>query len=257
MGRLDGKVAIITGGARGQGAEEGRLFAAEGATVVLADVLDDLGRRTAADIQGAQYVHLDVRSETEWQATVDAVVARHGRIDVLVNNAAVDLAKRFEQTTLEDWERVVAINQTGVFLGMRTVARAMLAANPSQDPRSGRSGGSIVNISSVAGMEGVKGRAAYGATKWAVRGMTKIGALEWGDRGIRVNSIHPGIIETPMTADLRVFTDADVRARAERNIPLGRVGQPIDIAYMALFLASDESAYCTGQEFVVDGGVHH
>jgi 3alpha(or 20beta)-hydroxysteroid dehydrogenase len=248
MGRLDGKVAIITGGARGQGAEEGRLFASEGATVVLADVLDDLGRRTAAEIQGAQYLHLDVRSESEWQTTVDAVVARHGRIDVLVNNAAIDLAKRFEQTTLEEFERVVSINQTGVFLGMRTVARAMMAANR---------GGSIVNISSVAGMEGVKGRAAYGSTKWAVRGMTKIGALEWGDRAIRVNSIHPGIIETPMTAGLRAFTDADVRARTERNIPLGRVGQPIDIAYMALFLASDESAYCTGQEFTVDGGVHH
>ena len=248
MGRLDGKIAVITGGARGQGAEEGRLFAAEGATVVLADVLDDDGRRTAAAIQGAEYRHLDVRSETEWQTTIDAIVARHGRIDVLVNNAAIDLAKRFELTTLEEWERVVSINQTGVFLGMRTVARAMIAA---------QRGGSIINISSVAGMEGVKGRAAYGSTKWAVRGITKIGALEWGDRGIRVNSIHPGIIETPMTAGLRVFTDADTRAKAERNIPLGRVGQPIDIANMALFLASDESAYCTGQEFVVDGGVHH
>ncbi|HTO57843.1 MAG TPA: glucose 1-dehydrogenase [Pseudomonadales bacterium] len=248
MGRLDGKVAIITGGARGQGAEEGRLFASEGATVVLADVLDDLGRQTAAEIQGAQYLHLDVRSESEWQATVDAVVAHHGRVDVLVNNAAIDLAKRFEQTTLEEFERIVSINQTGVFLGMRTVARAMMAANR---------GGSIVNISSVAGLEGVKGRAAYGSTKWAVRGMTKTGALEWGDRGIRVNSIHPGIIETPMTANLRAFTDADVRAKTERSIPLGRVGQPIDIANMALFLASDESAYCTGQEFTVDGGIHH
>ncbi|HET6473920.1 MAG TPA: glucose 1-dehydrogenase [Pseudomonadales bacterium] len=248
MGRLDGKVAIITGGARGQGAEEGRLFASEGATVVLADVLDDLGQETAAKIQGARYLHLDVRSESEWQATVDAVVARHGRIDVLVNNAAIDLAKRFEQTTLEEFERIVSINQTGVFLGMRTVARAMMAANR---------GGSIVNISSVAGLEGVKGRAAYGSTKWAVRGMTKTAALEWGDRGIRVNSIHPGIIETPMTANLRAFTDADVRAKTERNIPLGRVGQPIDIANMALFLASDESAYCTGQEFTVDGGIHH
>jgi len=248
MGRLDHKVAIITGGARGQGAEEGRLFAAEGATVVLADVLDDIGRRTADEIQGARYLHLDVRSEADWQATVDSIVEHYGRVDVLVNNAGIDLAKRFEQTTLEEWERVVAINQTGVFLGMRTVARAMLAANR---------GGSIINISSVAGMEGVKGRAAYGSTKWAVRGMTKTGAIEWGDRGIRVNSIHPGIIETPMTAGLRAFTDADVRARTERTIPLGRVGQPIDIANMALFLASDESSYCTGQEFVVDGGIHH
>jgi 3alpha(or 20beta)-hydroxysteroid dehydrogenase len=248
MGRLDGKIAVITGGARGQGAEEGRLFTAEGATVILTDVLDDEGKRTAAELQGGQYMHLDVRSEKEWEATIDTVVAKYGRVDVLVNNAGVDLAKRFELTTLEDWDRVVAINQTGVFLGMRTVARAMFAVGK---------GCSIVNISSVAGMEGVKGRGAYGSTKWAVRGMTKVAANEWGDRGIRVNSIHPGIIETPMTAGLRAFTDADVRAKTERTIPLGRMGQAIDIAYMALFLASDESAYCTGQEFVVDGGVHH
>ncbi len=248
MGRLDGKIAVITGGARGQGAEEGRLFTAEGATVILTDVLDDEGKRTAAELQGGQYMHLDVHSEKEWEATIDTVVAKYGRVDVLVNNAGVDLAKRFELTTLEDWNRVVAINQTGVFLGMRTVARAMFAVGK---------GCSIVNISSVAGMEGVKGRGAYGSTKWAVRGMTKVAANEWGDRGIRVNSIHPGIIETPMTAGLRAFTDADVRAKTERTIPLGRMGQALDIAYMALFLASDESAYCTGQEFVVDGGVHH
>jgi 3alpha(or 20beta)-hydroxysteroid dehydrogenase len=248
MERLRDKVIVITGGARGQGAEEGRLFAREGATVVLTDVLDEDGARTAADIPRAQYLHLDVRSEAEWQSVIDTVLVRHGRIDVLVNNAGVDFVKRFEQTSLDDWQRIVAINQTGVFLGMRTVARAMIAA---------KRGGSIVNISSVAGMEGVKGRAAYGSTKWAVRGMTKIGALEWGEHGIRVNSIHPGIIETPMTANLRAFTDPEVRVRTERTIPLGRVGQPIDIAYMALFLASDESAYCTGQEFIVDGGVHH
>ena len=247
MARLDGKVALITGGARGQGAEEGRLFAAEGATVVLTDVLDAEGERTAAQIPRASYLHLDVRSEEGWQTTVDAVLARHGQIDVLVNNAGIDLAKRFELTTLEEFERIVAINQTGVFLGMRTVGRALIAA--------GR-GGSIINISSVAGMQGVKGRAAYGSTKWAVRGITKVGAIEWGDRGIRVNSIHPGMIETPMTAELRAFSDADVRARAEKTIPLRRMGQAIDIANMALFLASDESSYCTGQEFVVDGGVH-
>jgi 3alpha(or 20beta)-hydroxysteroid dehydrogenase len=224
------------------------LFTAEGEMVILTDVLDDEGKRAAAELQGGQYMHLDVRSEKEWEATIDTVVAKYGRVDVLVNNAGVDLAKRFELTTLEDWNRVVAINQTGVFLGMRTVARAMFAVGK---------GCSIVNISSVAGMEGVKGRGAYGSTKWAVRGMTKVAANEWGDRGIRVNSIHPGIIETPMTAGLRIFTDTSVRARAEHNIPLGRIGQSIDIAYMALFLASAESSYCTGQEFVVDGGVHH
>jgi 3alpha(or 20beta)-hydroxysteroid dehydrogenase len=247
MGRLDGKVAVITGGARGQGAEEGRLFAAEGATVILTDVLDDEGKRTAAGLERTHYLHLDVRSEQEWGATIDGILARHGRVDVLINNAGIDLAKRFELTTLEDWDRVVAINQTGVFLGMRTVAWRCSPPRKAADREH-----------LVGGRHGRReGRGAYGSTKWAVRGITKIGALEWGDRGIRVNSIHPGIIETPMTAGLRAFTDADVRARTERNIPLGRVGQAIDIAYMALFLASDESAYCTGQEFVVDGGVHH
>lgn len=248
MGRLDGRIALITGGARGQGAEEARLFAAEGATVVITDVLDDLGSACAEAIPRASYRHLDVRSEAAWEQVVAEVIAVHGRVDVLVNNAGIDFSKRFELTTLEEWERVVSINQTGVFLGMRTVARAMITSG---------TGGSIINISSVAGMEAVKGRAAYGSTKWAVRGITKVGALEWGEHGIRVNSIHPGFIETPMTADLRAFKDPATRARAEQIVSLKRMGQPIDIAWMALFLASDESSYCTGQEFVVDGGVHH
>jgi len=247
MGRLDGKVALITGGARGQGAEEGRLFASEGATVVLADVLDEEGERTAAEIAGADYRHLDVRSEPEWDQVVADVVSRHGHIDVLVNNAAIDLIKRLDATTMEEWDRVIAINQTGVFLGMRTAAKAMMAAG---------TGGSIVNISSVAGLQGVTGHGAYTGTKFAVRGLTKVASKEWGRHGIRVNSVHPGLIETPMTADLRAFTDPNTRAKAERNIPLGRMGQPLDIAQMVLFLASDESSYCTGQEFTVDGGVH-
>ena len=247
MGRLDGKVALITGGARGQGAEEGRLFSAEGASVILTDVLDDEGERTAGGIAGCEYRHLDVRSESEWEAVVADVIARHGQLDVLVNNAGIDLIKRLADTTVDEFERVVAINQLGVFLGMRTVARALMAA--------GRPG-SIVNISSVAGLEGVFGHGAYTGTKFAVRGLTKVAAKEWGKAGIRVNSVHPGLIETPMTADLRAFNDPDTRSRAERNIPLGRVGQSIDIANMVLFLASDESSYCTGQEFTVDGGVH-
>ena len=248
MGRLDGKVTLITGGARGQGAEEARLFASEGAAVIITDVLDDEGRACAAAIPRTTYLHLDVRSEAAWEETVAGVVKSHGRVDVLVNNAGIDLAKRFELTTLDDWERVVAVNQTGVFLGMRTVGRAMISAG---------TGGSIINVSSVAGMEGVRGRAAYGSTKWAVRGITKVGALEWGEHGIRVNSIHPGFIETPMTADLKAFKDPETRVRAEKVVSLRRMGQPLDIAWMALFLASDESSYCTGQEFVVDGGVHH
>jgi 3alpha(or 20beta)-hydroxysteroid dehydrogenase len=247
VGRLDGKVAIITGGARGQGAEEGRLFAREGARVVLTDVLDEEGERAAAEIDGAEYLHLDVRSEREWEAVVDDVVARHGRLDVLVNNAGIDLIKRLEATTIEEWDRVVAINQTGVFLGMRTAARAMMAAG---------GGGSIINISSVAGLEGVFGHGAYTGTKFAVRGLTKVAAKEWGPHGIRVNSVHPGLIETPMTAALRAFNDPDTRKRAERNIPLGRVGQSLDIANMVRFLAGEDSSYCTGQEFTVDGGVH-
>jgi 3alpha(or 20beta)-hydroxysteroid dehydrogenase len=252
MASLAGKVAIVTGGGAGIGRGIARGFSAFGARVAILELLPERARAVAAEIQAAGGTALalptDVRDGQAVESAVAATCERFGGVDVLVNNAGIDLAKRFELTTLEDWERVVAINQTGVFLGMRTVARAMIAANR---------GGSIINISSVAGMEGVKGRAAYGSTKWAVRGMTKTGAIEWGDRGIRVNSIHPGIIETPMTAGLRAFTDADVRARTERTIPLGRVGQPIDIAYMALFLASDESAYCSGQEFVVDGGIHH
>ena len=246
-GRLAGKVALITGGARGQGAEEGRLFVAEGATVVLADVLDDEGQRTAAGIGSAQYCHLDVRSEAGWEELVDRVIAEHGQLDVLVNNAGIDLVRKLDATTLEEFERVVAVNQTGTFLGMRTMARALIKAER---------GGSIVNISSVAGLEGVMNHGAYSGTKFAVTGLTKAAAKEWGRYGIRVNSVHPGLIETPMTADLRPFTDPEIRAKAERNIPIGRMGQSIDIANMVLFLASDESSYCTGQAFVVDGGVH-
>ncbi|MGI9616259.1 MAG: SDR family NAD(P)-dependent oxidoreductase [Acidimicrobiales bacterium] len=246
-GRLAGKVALITGGARGQGAEEGRLFAAEGATVILTDVLDDEGKAVAADTENASYLRLDVTSEADWEAVVDSVVAEHGQLDVLVNNAGIDLVKRLDATPLEDFERVVAINQTGTFLGMRTVARALQKIEK---------GGSIINISSVAGVEGVAGHGAYSGTKYAVTGLTRAAAKEWGRHGIRVNSVHPGIIETPMTAHLRPIADPEVRVKAERNIPIGRIGESIDIANMVLFLASDESSYCTGQAFIVDGGVH-
>lgn len=247
MSRLEGKVALITGGARGQGAEEGRLFASHGATVVLTDVLDEEGEAAAAGIDGASYRHLDVTSESEWESVVGEVMAEHGKLDVLVNNAGIDLVKKLLATSLEDFERVVAINQRGTFLGMRTVAQALTKAELP---------GSIINISSVAGLQGVANHAVYTGSKFAVTGLTKAAAKEWGRYGIRVNSVHPGIIETPMTADLRPFTDPDVRVKAERNIPIGRMGQSIDIANMALFLASEESSYCTGQAFTVDGGVH-
>ncbi len=247
MGRLDAKVAVITGGARGMGAEEAQLFAAEGATVVLADVLDTDGQATAAKIDQASYHHLDVRAEDQWQAIVDQVMADHGRIDVLVNNAGVDLVKKLLATTIEDFERVTDINLRGTFLGMRTVAGAMIKTELPC---------SIVNVSSVAGLQGVANHGVYSASKFAVTGITKAAAKEWGRYGIRVNSIHPGIIETPMTADMRSFTDPEVRQRVERTIPLRRMGQARDIANMALFLASDDSDYCSGQAYIVDGGVH-
>ena len=214
--------------------------------MVLADVLDEEGERTAAEA-GAEYAHLDVVSEEGWDAVVADIVARHGRLDVLVNNAGILRAGQLVNQSLEEWNLVVAINQTGVFLGMRAAGRAMIAAG---------NGGSIVNISSVAGLEGVFGSMAYSATKWAVRGMTKVAAKELGRHGIRVNSIHPGLIATDMTAAFPAFSSDEKRARAERNIPLRRVGVPEDIAEMVLFLASEASSYCTGQEFVVDGGSH-
>lgn len=248
MSRLTGKVALITGGARGQGAEEARLFASEGATVVVTDVLDAEGEAVAAAIGGAaSYQHLDVSAEAEWQQVVDGVIAEHGRIDVLVNNAGIDLIKKLLATTVEDFERVIGINLRGTFLGMRTVADAMIK---SELPCS------MINVSSVAGLQGIANHGVYVASKFGITGITKTAAKEWGRYGVRVNSIHPGLIETPMTEDLRPFTDPEVRARAERNIPLRRMGVSEDIANMALFLASDESDYCSGQAFVVDGGVH-
>jgi 3alpha(or 20beta)-hydroxysteroid dehydrogenase len=242
---LQGKVTLITGGARGMGAETATLFAAEGATVVITDVLDDVGEAFAAAHDRISYQHLDVRSEPDWHRVVSAVFEEYGQLDVLVNNAGVDLTKKLVATTLTDFEHLISINQVGPFLGMRTAAVASVAAAAPC---------SIINISSVAGLEGVQNHAAYGATKFAVTGLTKAAAKEWGRHGIRVNSVHPGIIETPMTEDQ--FADPDLRARVERNLPLRRLGQPIDIANMVAFLASDESSYCTGQAFTVDGGIH-
>ena len=184
VGLLDGRVALVTGGARGQGAAEARLFADEGATVVLADVLDEVGEQTAAGIADASYRHLDVTSEEDWQAVVDDIVETHGRFDVLMNNAGIFKGAQLVKTDTDLWNRMLAVNQTGVFFGMRAGAKAMIAAG---------NGGSIINTSSIAGTTGVFGSTAYGATKWAVRGMTKVAAKELGRHGIRVNSIHPGV----------------------------------------------------------------
>ena len=244
---LAGKVALITGGARtkGQGAAEGRLFASRGATVVLADVLDEEGERTAGEIERAEYAHLDVTSEQEWDDVVADVMGRHGRLDVLVNNAGIALMGRLVNTTVDDWNLTMAVNQTGVFLGMRAGARAMIEAGD---------GGAIGNISSGAGMEGLFGSTAYGASKWAVRGMTKVAAKELGRHGIRVNSVHPGFIDTDMLAQGNF--DDEQRARMARSAPVGRIGVPDDIANMVLYLVTDAAGFVTGQEFVVDGGWH-
>jgi 3alpha(or 20beta)-hydroxysteroid dehydrogenase len=235
-GRLEGKVALITGGARGQGAAEAALFAAEGATVYLTDVLAEEGAATASEVGGTFLGH-DVTSPEQWGDVVDRVVTDHGRVDVLVNNAGILVWATMTETELEDWERVVAVNQTGVFLGMRTVAPHMTA----------RGGGSIVNISSIGGMRGASPCFAYGATKWAVRGMTKSAAQELGPHGVRVNSIHPGIIDTPMMADQPLDTMV-------ARVPMGRYASAGEVAKLALWLASDDSAYANGAEFVLDGG---
>ena len=241
MGRLEGKTALITGGARGQGAAEARLFAEEGANVVLTDVLDQDGERTA-DAIGADYLHHDVTSEEEWAAAVARAVDLHGGLDVLVNNAGILSSSSIIECELDEFRRVIEVNQIGVYIGMREVAPAMIE----------RGGGSIVNISSVAGMRASRlSGIAYGASKWAVRGMTKSAALSLARHGIRVNSIHPGLIDTPMIAD----TDPARLAQLVEQIPLGRLAQPEEVARLALFLASDESSYSTGSEFLVDGGI--
>jgi 3alpha(or 20beta)-hydroxysteroid dehydrogenase len=239
MGRLDGKVAIITGGARGQGAAEGRLFAAEGARVVLADVLDDEGRATAEEIgDAARYVHLDVTDEAQWHAAVEAAEAAFGPVTVLVNNAGILHFQALDRTTLEDFDRVLRVNVHGVFLGMKTVTPSMVRAG----------GGSIVNISSTAGLQGLPRFGAYVASKWAVRGLTKTAAIDLGVNGIRVNSVHPGGIDTPMIAG----TSGD--APFYKRLPVPRMGSADEAARAVLFLASDDASYISGAELAVDGG---
>lgn len=238
MSRMQNKVCLITGGARGQGAAEARLFAQEGAKVWVADVLEDEGSRLAAEI-GGEFRALNVTSEDAWQSLVDEIIAVDGRIDVLINNAGIYRANRLIDTSLEEYEQVMTVNATGVFLGLRAVGREMKKARS----------GSIVNISSYAGMAAATGSFAYGASKWAVRGMTKTAAVELARSGVRVNSIHPGAIDTEMLAEV------GDPAKLVRGTPLGRVAAAEEVAKMALFLASDESSYSTGAEFLVDGGL--
>jgi 3alpha(or 20beta)-hydroxysteroid dehydrogenase len=244
MGCLEGKVAIVTGAARGQGAAAARLFVAEGARVVIGDVLDDLGKELAESLgEAALYRHLDVSSEDDWKAVVDETVETLGGVDVLVNNAGILRFAALPDMPLEDYMRVVNVNQVGTFLGMRAVAKPMMAAGK----------GSIVNISSVEGLAGMPYLTAYTSTKFAIRGMSKVAALELGPNGIRVNSVHPGMIETDMVKDAAGGHDVDLSPAAKR-IPLRRMGTSEDIAEVVLFLASDRSAYVTGAELAADGG---
>jgi cyclopentanol dehydrogenase len=246
--RLAGKVALISGGARGMGAAEGRLFAREGAQVVLGDVLEVEGKSVEADIlaKGGQaaFLRLDVTNEADWERAVALAVSRFGKLDVLVNNAGVGgPASRVEDTTAEAWDRVMAINAKGVFLGTKAAIPAMRRAG----------GGSIVNISSQLGLVGFDDSTPqYTASKGAVRLLTKTTALQYARDGIRANSVHPGPIVTPMTERRRA--DPATRERMLARIPLGRYGEAEEVAYAVLYLACDESAFVTGSELVIDGG---
>ena len=242
MGRLDGKVAFITGGARGQGLEAAQLFASEGARVVLGDLLDAEGKEAADSIgENAHFVHLDVTNEEDWRVALDETVQRFGDVSVLLNMAGILKFGKIADQPLAEYMSVINVNQVGVFLGMRAVFESMKRAG----------GGSIINVSSVEGLRGSVGLAAYTASKFAVRGMTKVAAGEFGKHAIRVNSIHPGVIDTPMVAS----DDTTITDRIVRATPLRRVGEPVEIARVALFLASDEASYMTGAHVPVDGGV--
>jgi len=244
MNNLQGKVALISGAARGQGAAEARLFASRGAKVVITDVLDEEGKAVAAEIgDAAHYIHLDVTDENSWAAAVKETVERFGKLNVLVNNAGIVQIKPLVESSVADYMKVIEINQLGVFLGMRTVAGPMKDAG----------GGSIINISSIDGLIGMVGGSAYCASKFAVRGMTKVAAMELGPDNIRVNSIHPGGIHTPMITQAGM--DESVMKDIFGKVPLGRVGQPEEMATLAAYLASDDSSYSTGSEFIADGGL--
>ena len=245
--RLDGKVALISGGSRGMGAFEAELFVQEGAKVVICDVRDEEGDALAKKIVDrggeAAFVHLDVTSESDWAAAVSEAVERYGKLDVLVNNAGVSARGSIEETSPDDWDRVMDINAKGVFLGTRSAILEMRKAG----------GGSIINISSQLGLVGMgESSPQYQASKGAVRIFSKSAAIQYAHEGIRVNSVHPGPIITPMTEARR--SDEVVRQRMISRIPLGRYGESEDVAYGVLYLASDESSFVTGSELVIDGG---
>jgi 3alpha(or 20beta)-hydroxysteroid dehydrogenase len=243
-GRLQGKVALITGGARGIGAAIARRFAEEDARVLVTDVELAAAQLVADELAGDAIAHpLDVSSAPEWAAVLSWALDARERVDVLVNNAGLFLAASIADTTLEDFRRLQEVNQIGVFLGMQTIAPVMSA----------RGGGSIVNLSSIAGLVGSPYLTAYAAGKWAVRGMTKAAAKELASSGVRVNSLHPGQIDTDMHTRQRERTP-ELVDRLVAGIPMRRIGEPAEVAEAAVFLASEESRYVTGSELVVDGG---
>jgi len=241
MARLDGKVAIITGSAQGMGESHARMFINEGAKVVITDLNEEKGSALAEELgENAIFVKQNVTSEDDWKNVIDETEKTFGPVDVLVNNAGITMSKSIEDTTLDDYNKIVQINQVSVFLGIKAVGPSMKKAD----------GGSIINISSMNGIVG--GAIAYTDTKFAVRGMTKAAALEYSPHGIRVNSVHPGVIETPM------IMQEDVKEQVEafaKTIPMKRIAKVEEVSQTVLFLASDDSSYSTGSEFVIDGGL--
>ncbi|MFC7425328.1 glucose 1-dehydrogenase [Nocardia tengchongensis] len=237
MGRVDGKVALISGGARGMGAAHTELLVTEGAQVVIGDILDDEGKALAESLgDAARFVHLDVSEAADWETAVNTAVSEFGKLNVLVNNAGIVNGGPLQKFDIGKWRQIIDINLTGTFLGIRAAVEPMIAAGS----------GSIINVSSIEGLRGAPWAHGYVASKWGVRGLAKSAALELAPHNIRVNSLHPGLIRTPMTAGI---PDDLV------TIPLGRPAQSSEVATFVLFLASDESSYATGSEFVVDGGL--
>ena len=236
MGRLDGKVALISGGARGIGAATATRMLQEGAKVMLADVLDEDGAALAAQLgDGARYIHLDVTKPADWEQAVGETVSSFGGLSILVNNAGIVNFGRIDDYPHEQWARIIDVNLTGVFNGIKAAAPALARSSPA----------AIINVSSIAGLRGYEQLAGYTASKFGVRGLTKSAAMDLGGLGIRVNSVHPGVIQTPMTEGMTFDTG---------HVPLHRIGQPTEVADLAVYLAANESSFVTGAEFVIDGG---